>query len=133
MSKCTPPNNEALLEEQQRVRDFHTTKVLEAAREGIGLFTLPGPCIAHSPLLICGVSLTLLAEISACRSQLHGDRHAAGRERVRLGLGVLKAYGKVLQCEETKKQSVDDARKKKCSLVQGGCNDVAISGRMGRS
>jgi hypothetical protein len=95
VSKCTPPQNEELLEAQQRTRDFHTTKVLKAAREGIGLFTLPGSCIAHSPLLICGVSLTLLAEISACRAKLHGDRHAAARERVRLGLGVLKAYGKV--------------------------------------
>jgi hypothetical protein len=95
VSKCTPPENEALLEEQQRIRDFHTTKVLEAAREGLGLFTLPGSCIAHSPMLICGVSLILLAEISACRSQVHGDRYAAARERVRLGLGVLKVYGKV--------------------------------------
>lgn len=95
VSKCTPPQNEELLEVQQRARDFHTTKVLEAAREGIGLFTLPGSCITHSPLLMCGVSLTLLAEISACRSQLHGDRQAAARERVRLGLGVLKAYGEV--------------------------------------
>ena len=95
MSKCTPPQNEELLEAQQRTRKFHATKVLEAAREGIGLFTLRGPCIAHSPLLICGVSLILLAEISACRANPHGDRHAAARERARLGLGVLKAYGKV--------------------------------------
>ena len=39
--------------------------------------------------------MILLAEISACRAQLHGDRHAPARERVRLGLGVLKAYGQV--------------------------------------
>lgn len=94
-SKCTPPMSKELLEAQQRARDFHTTKVLEAAREGLGLFTLPGPFIAHSPLLICGLSLTLLAEISACRSQLKGDLYASSRERLRLGLGVLKAFGEV--------------------------------------
>lgn len=95
ISKCAPPPCEKSVSEQQRAYDFHTTKVLEASEAGIGLFTLPGPFITHTPLLICGMTLSILAQISACRFKLKGPRYAAARDRVRLGLRAIKTLGEV--------------------------------------
>lgn len=94
-SKCAPPPSEISLEDQQRAYDFHTTKTLEAAGAGIGLFTLPTPFVYHSPLIICGLTLCILANISACRFKLTGSAYTAARDRVRLGMGAIKALGRV--------------------------------------
>jgi hypothetical protein len=94
-SKCAPPPSEKSLEDQQRAYDFYTTKALEAAGAGIGLFTLPTPFVSHTPLLICGLTLCILAHISACRFKLTGTAYTAARDRVRLGLGAIKALGGV--------------------------------------
>ncbi|KFY69115.1 hypothetical protein V496_00494 [Pseudogymnoascus sp. VKM F-4515 (FW-2607)] len=94
-SRCAHPPSEKLIEEQQRAFDFHTTKVLEAAEAGTGLFTLPIAFIRHSPLSICGLTILLLAQMSACRFKLKGAEYKAARDRVRLGLGAIKALGEV--------------------------------------
>jgi hypothetical protein len=95
ISKCAPPPCDKSVAEQQRAYDFHTTKVLEASEAGIGLFTLPSPFIKHTPLVICGVTLSILAQISACRFKLKGPRYTAARDRVRLGLRAIKILGEV--------------------------------------
>lgn len=94
-SRCAQPPSEKLIEEEQRAFDFHTTKVLEAAEAGTGLFTLPIAFIRHSPLAICGLTLLLLAQMSACRFKLKGAEYKAARDRVRLGLGAIKALGEI--------------------------------------
>lgn len=95
ISKCAPPPCEKSVAEQQRAFDFHTTKVLEAADAGIGLFTLPSPFITHTPLVICGLTLSILAQISACCFKLKGAKYTAARDRVRLGLRAIKTLGDV--------------------------------------
>ncbi|KAI9679757.1 MAG: hypothetical protein M1817_004771 [Caeruleum heppii] len=75
--------------------DIHTTKALEAAQAGLGLFTLPGPFIMHTPLVLCGLTLSMLAQISACTYVLSGMEYSKARDRVRLGLGVVKAFAEV--------------------------------------
>jgi hypothetical protein len=69
--------------------------VLEAAEAGTGLFTLPSSFTTLSPLAICGLTLLILAQISACRFKLKGAEYKAARDRVRLGLGAIKALGEV--------------------------------------
>lgn len=94
-SKCAPPPTEKSLVDQQRAYDFHTTKVLEAVADAIGLFTVPTPFVSHSPLLICALTVSILAQLSACRFKLTGTAYEAARDRVRLGLGVIKAFSEV--------------------------------------
>jgi hypothetical protein len=94
-SKCAPPPSEKSVEEQQRAYDFHTTKVLEASESAIGLFTLPAPFLKRTPLVICSLTLSLLAQIAACRLRLKGVVYTAARDRIRLGLGVIKTLGEV--------------------------------------
>jgi hypothetical protein len=94
-SKCAPPPSEKSVEEQQRAYDFHTTKVLEASESAIGLFTLPAPFFKRTPLVICSLTLSLLAQIAACRLRLKGVVYTAARDRIRLGLGVIKTLGEV--------------------------------------
>ncbi|OBT83311.1 hypothetical protein VE02_07963 [Pseudogymnoascus sp. 03VT05] len=94
-SRCAHPPSEKLVEEEQRAFDFHTTKVLEAAEAGTGLFTLPSSFTTHSPLTVCGLTLLILAQMSACRFKLKGAEYKAARDRVRLGLGAIKVLGKV--------------------------------------
>lgn len=92
-SKCAPPPSNQLTKKQERFFKFHTTKVLEAAEAGTGLLTLPLPFTTHSPLVICGLTLIMLAQISACPLKQDGPDYKAGRERVRLGLAAIKALG----------------------------------------
>ena len=94
-SKCAPPPSDKSTAKRHRAYDLHTSKVLEAAEAGIGIFTLPGPFTTHTPLVICGLTLCLLAQISACRFILKGPAYTAGRDRVRLGLAAIKVLGEV--------------------------------------
>jgi len=112
-STCAPPpDNKVSDDHQQRPFDFHTAKVLEAAQAGIGMFTLPSRFTSHSPILICGLNICLLAQLAACRFTLKGPAYEAARGRVRFGLSVLKTYGSIwpLGCstlEETKAIALD--------------------------
>ena len=94
-SKCAPPPSEKAIEKQQRAYDFHTTKVLQASESAIGLFTLPTQFLKHTPLVICSLTLSLLAQIAACRLKLKGLLYNAARDRIRLGLGVIRTMGEV--------------------------------------
>lgn len=94
-SQCAPPPSSPRLAAQQRAHAFHTAKTLEAADAALALLTLPGPFTAHSPLVICGLALAMLAQLAACRFKLRGPGYAAARERVRLGLGKVGELGGV--------------------------------------
>jgi hypothetical protein len=49
----------------------------------------------HTPLVICGLTLAILAQISACTFVLKGADYVAGRDHVRLGLGAVKEFSEV--------------------------------------
>ncbi len=77
----------------QRVCAFHTVKTIEAVKASIGLFKLPSSLMKHSPLVICALALAIMAEVSAHNNVLNQERLCLeARERIRLGLGVLKTY-----------------------------------------
>lgn len=94
-SKCAPPPSDKSVEEQQRAYDFHTTKVIDASDSAIGLFTIPCPFIKHSPIVICSLTLSILAQIAACRLKPKGVVYNAARGRIRLGLAVIKSLSEV--------------------------------------
>ena len=95
VSECAPPPPEQPGDDRQRSYDFHTTKILEGANTAIDLFALPSPIVMHTPLVICGLTLSILAQISACTFVLKGADYVAGRDRVRLGLGAVKEFSEI--------------------------------------
>jgi hypothetical protein len=72
---------------------MHTAKALEAIEASIMLFALPSPHIKHSPLVTCSLALAVMAQVSSCNNVLKpgSEVYAASRDRIRLGLGALKA------------------------------------------
>jgi hypothetical protein len=108
VSECAPPPPEQPGDDRQRSYDFHTTKILEAANAAIDLFALPSPVVLHTPLVICGLTLAILAQISACNFVLKGADYVAGRDRVRLGLGAVKEFSEVwpVACKTMKEVKV---------------------------
>ena len=81
--------------QESRTYWLHTKKVLEAAETAISLYALPIPILQHTPIGICGIAHSSLANISACSYVLSGAEWYRTRDRIRLGLGGLKKFGEV--------------------------------------
>jgi len=95
LAKCAPPSPpEVIPSGQQHIYWLSTSKTLSAADTALRIFTLPTSVVNHSPLVICGVALSILAELSACSYVLHGSEYEAARSRIRLGIGTLREYGR---------------------------------------
>ncbi|TVY43791.1 hypothetical protein LSUB1_G003475 [Lachnellula subtilissima] len=92
-SVCTPPSSLRQTRAVQKSIATHTAKCLEAIETSIMLFALPSPHIKHSPLVTCALALQVMAQVSACNYVLKegSNIYEAGRDRIRLGLGALKA------------------------------------------
>lgn len=109
VSHCAPPppdHNTTSIED--KTYWLHTKKTLEAAEAAINLYALPTSIINHTPLGICGIVLSTLANLSACAYILTGSEWYRTRDRVRLGLGCLKTFSEVWEVsrwteKETKK------------------------------
>jgi len=96
VSTCArPPLPHQPTGDEDRNYWLHTKKTLEAAEAATNLYALPCPIIAHSPLGICGLTFSTLANLSACAYILTGPEWYRTRDRIRLGLGSLKAFGEV--------------------------------------
>ncbi|KAF2818720.1 putative C6 transcription factor, partial [Ophiobolus disseminans] len=95
ISKCVPPpppeSNNAIKDEAH----IHTAKVLFAANKLNGLLTLPTRFTEHTPFIICMITLTTIAELSACRYIFKEPKLSLEREKIRLNMGVLKMMGEV--------------------------------------
>lgn len=81
--------------EEDKTCWIHTKKTLEAAEAVTNLYALPCHIANHTPLGVCGLTLATLANLSACSYVLSGPEWYRARDRVRLGLGGLKAFGEV--------------------------------------
>jgi len=96
ISSCAPPlPPHDVTGQEDRAYWLHTKKCLEAAEISINLYTLPIPILQHSPLGICGIVFSTLANLSACAHILNGPEWYRTRDRIRLGLGSLKKFGEV--------------------------------------
>jgi hypothetical protein len=94
-SSCTPPQPKKKSSiSMQKFVIIHTAKALEAIEAAIKLFALPSPYLKHSPVVTCALALAIMAQVSACNHVIRkgGNSYLAGRERIRLGLGVLKTH-----------------------------------------
>lgn len=67
---------------------------MDGAARALNLFTAPTNFLKHTPLMVCAIALSILAELSACSYVLQGREYEAARTRIRLGIGTLKEYGK---------------------------------------
>ncbi|KAF4632691.1 hypothetical protein G7Y89_g5442 [Cudoniella acicularis] len=98
---CAPPPPSHLLPLPLSLRkntstSIHTTTTLQSTYAVLTLVTLPGSQpTSHSPLTICFFTTATLAALSACAYFLEGKEWERMRDRVRLGLGALKAVGRV--------------------------------------
>ncbi|KAL2871658.1 uncharacterized protein BJX67DRAFT_377406 [Aspergillus lucknowensis] len=85
--------------------NIHTTKVLTAIDKMNGLLTLPTHLSLHTPFIICMISNTAIAHLSAYKWVYEGPRLSIERERIRLVVAVLKTLsefwplGKRTYCE----------------------------------
>jgi hypothetical protein len=103
-----PPTAHAISGNEDRSYWTHTKKTLEAAECAVNLYALPIPILQHSPMGICGLASSTLANLSACGYILHGAEWYRTRDRIRLGLGGMKKFGDVWKAarlaeRETKK------------------------------
>jgi hypothetical protein len=95
-SQCSPPPiPHQATGDEDRTYWLHTKKALDAAGAAIDQYALPCLIKHHSPVYICGVAKMTLANLSACANILDGAEWLRTRDRIRLGLGALKAYGEV--------------------------------------
>ena len=96
ISRCAPPPiPHEVTGNEGRMYWLHTKKCLEAAETAINLYALPIPILQHTPVGICGIALSTLANISACSYVLSGAEWYRTRDRIRLGLGGMKKFGEV--------------------------------------
>jgi hypothetical protein len=110
ISHCAPPppDHDIASQEKDKTYWLHTKKTLEAAEAAVNLYALPCSIINHTPLGICGIVLSTLANLSACAYFLTGSEWYRTRDRIRLGLGCLKTFSEVWEVsrwneKETKK------------------------------
>lgn len=97
-AKCAPPPPPFDVPTPMRQSFWLSTKkTLDAAENAINLFTLPTPLANHTPMVVCGVVLSILAQLSACSFVLQDAQYENARDRIRLGIGALKEYGKIWQ------------------------------------
>jgi hypothetical protein len=109
ISQCAPPPPD---QDNPTIDDksywLHTKKTLEAAEAAVNLYALPCSIINHTPLGICGIVLSTLANLSACAYIFTGSEWFRSRDRIRLGLGCLKTFSEIWEVsrwteKETKK------------------------------
>ncbi|TGZ77021.1 hypothetical protein EX30DRAFT_352195 [Ascodesmis nigricans] len=74
---------------------LHTARTLTAANTLSKLLTLPTPLIKHTPLFTSFITLACIIHLSACSWLLSGDEAFLAKERIRLGVGGLRAMGRV--------------------------------------
>lgn len=79
----------------QSVHAFHTYKTLESLEALLGMITLPASILKHTPLIICGLAMAIMGQISACILVLEDNKILEARERIRLGIGALKVFTEV--------------------------------------
>ncbi|CZT01228.1 uncharacterized protein RAG0_08964 [Rhynchosporium agropyri] len=116
-SICTPTTSLSTSRQSKSIAQsltMHTARAIEALEASITSFALPGSNIKHSPLATCALALAVMAQVSACGwykgYRRWGDvglsmmvdigrdsekAYVEGRDRVRLGLGALRAGMKI--------------------------------------
>ncbi|XP_044717710.1 C6 zinc finger domain-containing protein [Hirsutella rhossiliensis] len=91
-SNYAPPLPAEVVPPEEKHYDRHTHKAIRAAMTFVDLLTVPTSPTSHSPFVMCMGSLAMATHMSACEHHLRGVEHARAKDRVRVFLGILKAF-----------------------------------------
>ncbi|PKS08759.1 hypothetical protein jhhlp_004812 [Lomentospora prolificans] len=91
-SKYAPPLPAEVLQPEERSYNRHTHKAVGAAAAFIDLLSVSSRPTSHSPFIMCMGSMAVTTYLSACESGWGGSERTFSRDRVRVFLGVLKAF-----------------------------------------
>lgn len=91
-SKYAPPLPAEVLSAEEQHRDRHTHKAIHAAKNFVDLLTASSSPLTHSPFVMCMGSLAMATHLSAIEHVLTGSELVHAKDRVRVFLGILKAF-----------------------------------------
>jgi hypothetical protein len=91
-SKYAPPLPGEILTAESQHQDRHTHKAISAAKNFVDLLTVSSSPLTHSPFVMCMGSLAMATLLSACEHFLTGSELVHAKDRVRVFLGILKAF-----------------------------------------
>ena len=94
-SKYAPPLPAEVLSEEEQHLDRHTHKAINAAKDFVDLLTASSSPLTHSPFVMCMGSLAVATCLSSCEHILTGSEIIRAKDRVRVFLGVLKAFATI--------------------------------------
>ncbi|CZT04495.1 uncharacterized protein RCO7_10424 [Rhynchosporium graminicola] len=106
---------------------LHTKKTIEAAEAATNLYALPCPILSHSPLGTCGLTLSTLAQLSACAYILTGPEWYRTRDRIRLGLGGLKAFAEVWPIARTNEKETKMVARSVFAMPRPGTGTTTVT------
>ncbi|PTB35865.1 uncharacterized protein TrAFT101_010717 [Trichoderma asperellum] len=91
-SKYAPPLPGEIWTTETQHGDRHTHKAIAAAKNFVDLLTASSSPLTHSPFVMCMGSLAMATLLSAYEHFLTGSELIHARDRVRVFLGILKAF-----------------------------------------
>lgn len=91
-SKYAPPLPAEVLTPEEQHHERHTFKAMHSAKACVELFTISAQPTTHSPFIMCMGSMATATHISACEYLLKGPEYRHARDRVRVFLGILRAF-----------------------------------------
>ncbi|KAL7943860.1 hypothetical protein V8C42DRAFT_327027 [Trichoderma barbatum] len=94
-SKYAPPLPAEILSAEEQHVDRHTYKAINAAKNFVDLLTASSSPLTHSPFVMCMGSLAIATYLSGCEHILTGSELIHAKDRIRVFLGILKAFTKI--------------------------------------
>lgn len=94
-SKYAPPLPAEVLSAEEQHQDRHTHKAINAAKNFVDLLTASSSPLTHSPFVMCMGSLAVATYLSGCEHILTGSELAHAKDRIRVFLGILKAFARI--------------------------------------
>jgi hypothetical protein len=95
VSSCAPPPPPDTLPVHFQDAPMHTAKILQAAEKLTNMLTMPVSMAKHTPFSICMIATTIIGYLSACKYTLKDEKLNLARERIRVAMGALDAFGEV--------------------------------------
>lgn len=105
---------------------LHTKKTLTAAGVAISLYALPDQILRHSPLYMRGLLSSISVQISACAWLLKDEEWLRAWNRIRLGLGVLKAFNEIWANDRGNEREMKGVARVVFESCRPGAGDRAI-------
>ncbi|KAL7809280.1 hypothetical protein V8C26DRAFT_412156 [Trichoderma gracile] len=91
-SKYAPPLPAEVLSEEEQHFERHTHKAINSSKNFVDLLTASSSPLTHSPFVMCMGSLAVATCLSSCVHILTGPEIVWAKDRVRVFLGILKAF-----------------------------------------